>query len=113
MSNIYCKTEYVILYNYMFNLQFGVSVLTALIMRTEILMSADGEVTESQKTEWFNFLMYIVEVRRTIKDISSPIESVPEPIFNKHLARYDAITPENKILLLRLFVDRDPNAPVL
>lgn len=76
-------------------------------------MSADGEVNDSQKNEWFNFLMYIVEVRRTIKDISSPIESVPEPIFNKHLGRYDALAPESKTLLLRLFVERDPNAPVL
>lgn len=90
--------------NFVITNKFGISALTTLLVRTEYLISSEN-VTEKQQGTWFNFVVSLADAISGCNNASTPLESVPIQIFNKHCNRIVSLTSDKRLTLEKQIVD--------
>ncbi|XP_060532824.1 protein PAT1 homolog 1 [Cylas formicarius] len=83
--------------------KFGVSALTVMLVRSELLFSSSH--TEKQTDEWATFLCSWAKHTEIATKVAVPIEPVAPQTFVKHVNRFPSLSAENKASLERYFVE--------
>lgn len=84
--------------------QFGLSAMTAFLVRSEFLMSTN-EVIETQQTALFNFIITVTDLLSQISKIPFPLEGMSQLTLNKLCQRIPNLNADRTMILRKHFVE--------